>query len=43
MWRNDTDEVTRLNWIAILSLAGSAVCSIAIWVGLIRIVQGIVK
>ena len=43
MWRNDTDEGTRPNWIAILSFAGSAVFSMAIWIGLIRIVQGIVK
>jgi hypothetical protein len=43
MWRNDTDEVTRPNWTAILSFAGSALCSMAIWVGLIRVVREIVK
>ena len=43
MWRNDTEEVTQLNWIAILSLAGSAVFSMAIWVGLIRAVERIVR
>ena len=42
MWRNDTEE-THPNWVAILSLAGSAVCGFAIWVGLIRIVERIVK
>jgi hypothetical protein len=44
MWRNDIeDEVTGLNWLAILSLAGSTVCSMAIWVGLIQIVKSIVR
>jgi hypothetical protein len=43
MWRNDTEDVTHLNWIAILSFAGSALCSMAIWVGLIRAVERIVK
>jgi hypothetical protein len=42
MWHNDTEE-THTNWVAILSFAGSAVCSFAIWVGLIRIVERIVK
>jgi hypothetical protein len=43
MWRNDTEEVTHLNWMAILSLAGSTVCSMAIWLGLIRMVEHIVR
>jgi hypothetical protein len=43
MWRNDTEEITHPNWIAIFSFAGSAVCSLAIWVGLIRGVQLLVK
>jgi hypothetical protein len=43
MWRNDTEEVTQPNWIAIFSFAGSAVCSLAIWIGLIRGVQLLVK
>ena len=42
MWRNDTQE-THLNWVAICSFAGSAVFSFAIWVGLIRAVERIVK
>ncbi len=42
MWHNDTEE-THLNWVAIFSFAGSAVCSFAIWVGLIRIAERIVK
>ena len=42
MWQNDTEE-TRLNWVAVISLAGSAACSFAIWVALIRIVERIVK
>jgi hypothetical protein len=43
MWRNDTQEATHLNWIAILSFAGSAVFSMAIWVGLIRAIERIVR
>jgi len=42
MWRDDTQE-THLNWVAVLSFAGSAVCGFAIWVGLIRIVERIVR
>lgn len=42
MWRNDTQD-TQLNWVAIGSFAGSVVCSFAIWVGLIRMVERIVK
>jgi hypothetical protein len=43
MWRNDTEEPTQLNWIAILSLTGSVACSLAIWIGLIRVVERFVK
>ena len=42
MWHNDTQD-THLNWVAVLSFAGSAVFSFAIWVGLIRIVQAVVR
>ena len=42
MWRNDTEE-THLNWVAILSFAGSVACSFAIWVGLIRFAERLVK
>ncbi len=42
MWHNDTEE-THLNWVAILSFAGSAVFSFAIWVGLIRAAQLLVR
>jgi len=43
MWRNDTEEVTRTNWVAVLSFAGSAVFSMAIWVAVIRAVERIAK
>jgi hypothetical protein len=43
MWRNDTEEITHPNWIAIFSFAGSAVCSLAIWIGVIRTVARFVK
>ena len=42
MWRNDT-EVTHTNWVAVISFAGSAAFSFAIWVGLIRVVERIVR
>jgi hypothetical protein len=42
MWHNDTQE-THLNWVAVFSLAGSAVFSFAVWVGLIRFVEEIVQ
>jgi hypothetical protein len=42
MWRNDTEE-THPNWVAIFSFAGSVVCSFAIWVGVIRMVQLFVR
>lgn len=43
MWRYDTEETTRPNWIAIFSFAGSVLCSLAIWIGLIRVVGSFVK
>jgi hypothetical protein len=36
-------RVVALNWTAILSCAGSLVISLAIWAGLIRAVQHLVK
>jgi hypothetical protein len=39
MWQDDTEEVVHLNWIPILSLTGSIACSLAIWFGLIRVVE----
>jgi hypothetical protein len=42
MWRNDTEE-THPNWVAILSFAGSAAVSFAIWIGLIRVVERVVR
>lgn len=43
MWRHETAEPVSLNWIAILSYTGSAAVSLAIWVGLFRVVEHFVK
>jgi hypothetical protein len=38
--QNDTSqEFARLNWSAILSYTGSVAVSLAIWVGIIRVVE----
>jgi len=43
MWRPETEEPMQLNWVAILSLSGSMVLSMAIWVGLFRAYQLLVN
>jgi hypothetical protein len=43
MWRPDADEHVHLNWVAILSLTGSVVVSMAIWIGLFRAYQLLVR
>jgi hypothetical protein len=43
MWHDETEESIHLNWTAILSLAGSIVGSLAIWIGLFRAVHYFVK
>jgi hypothetical protein len=43
MWHDGAEGPVHLNWIAILSLTGSIVGSLAIWVGLFRTVQYFVK
>ena len=43
MWRDHADEPIRLNWTAILSIAGSIAVSVALWAGLIRVVALVVK
>jgi len=39
----ERERVLQLNWIAILSYTGSVAVSLAIWVGLFRIVEHFVK
>lgn len=43
MGRDQTGEPIHLNWIVILSSTGSLAVSLAIWVGLFRVVQHFVK
>jgi len=43
MWQEELEEPAQLNWTAILSLTGSIACSLAIWLGLFRMVQYFVK
>jgi len=43
MWQDETEQAVHLNWTAILSFGGSVACSLAIWLGLIRMVQFFVK
>jgi hypothetical protein len=43
VWQDETEEAVHLNWVPILSFAGSVVCSLAIWVGLYRLVEYVVK
>ena len=43
MWQDDTEEAVRPNWMAILSFTGSVICSLGIWVGLIRVIEHFVK
>jgi hypothetical protein len=43
MWRDHAEETIRLNWTAILSIAGSLAVSLALWAGLIRVVALFVK
>ena len=40
---HERERYVQLNWIAILSYTGSLVVSVAIWVGLFRVVQHFVK
>jgi len=43
MWRPETEEPMHLNWVAIFSFTGSIVVSMAIWVGLFRAYQHLVR
>jgi len=43
MWRPETEEPMHLNWVAVLSFTGSVAVSMAIWVGLFRIYQILVR
>jgi len=43
MWRPETEEPMHLNWVAICSFTGSVVLSMAIWVGLFRAYERLVK
>jgi hypothetical protein len=43
MWTRDQETSVQWNWIAILSYAASIAVSIAIWAGVIRGVQHLVK
>ncbi len=43
MWHDEVEEPTHLNWTAILSLTASIAGSLAIWIGLFRAVQYLVK
>jgi hypothetical protein len=40
---HQTERVFQVNWIAILSYTGSLAASLAIWVGLFRVVEHFVK
>jgi len=43
MWQEELEEPVHLNWTAILSFTGSIACSLAIWLGLFRVIQHFVK
>lgn len=43
MGSDQTAQPIHLNWIVIFSSTGSLAVSLAIWVGLIRVVQHLVK
>jgi hypothetical protein len=43
MWRPETEEPMHLNWVAIFSFTGSVVLSMAIWVGLFRAYEHLVR
>jgi hypothetical protein len=43
MWIRESDTYVRLNWIAILSYTASLAISLAIWRGLFRAVEHLVK
>jgi hypothetical protein len=43
MGRDHTGGPIHLNWIAILSCAGSLAVSLSIWLGLIRVIEHFVK
>jgi hypothetical protein len=43
MGSDQTREPIHLNWTAILSYTGSLAVSLAVWAGLIRVVQHFVK
>ncbi len=43
MWRPETEEPMHLNWVAIFSYTGSAAISMALWVGLFRAYQHLVR
>jgi hypothetical protein len=40
---HERERVFHLNWIAIVTYAGSVAVSLAIWVGLFRVVEHFVK
>ncbi len=39
MQNHRSEDFARLNWVAILSYTGSIAVSLAIWAGLIRVIQ----
>jgi hypothetical protein len=43
MQNDRSQDFVRLNWIAILSYTGSIAVSLAIWVGLIRVIEHFAK
>ncbi|MGA7295009.1 MAG: hypothetical protein WBW53_12745 [Terriglobales bacterium] len=43
MWTQESERSVQLNWIAIFSYAASLAVSLAIWGGLFRAVQFLVK
>ena len=43
MWRPEPEEPMQLNWVAIFSFTGSVVLSMAIWVGLFRVYEHLVR
>jgi hypothetical protein len=40
---HERERVVQLNWIAILSYTGSLAASLAIWAGLFRVVERLMK
>jgi hypothetical protein len=43
MWIRESERLVQVNWIALISYAGSVVVSLAIWAGVIRAVEHLVR